>query len=398
MRTRAGSKIFSGTRSSCALRQGGSGYSLVMIAMLSIVMVALLGLAFDCGRMFILKSEIQAFCDSAALASVRYLDGTKTGIDQAHTTALNGPLGTKVPNGVNFDTVKVTTATETYAQTLNGTYDSYATATGAATNSYRFVRVTATVTTPLYFMGVLQGLSSSVQVGGSAIAGQQQQDALFNNGGLLPFSPAAHDAGDTKNFGLVPGQRYTLKWGKKSAETDCPGDLGWTKANSFPAQRGYVDLGQGTGASGLKQAIEFGGFPNGIDPPKTIDAGDNVDGTPGNKAPSLTAIVNRSNQDTDQTSATWNQYKVSLGAGTANGRRLVLTLIDDPDQATTGGNGTYRVIGFGAFLLDPSSVYDSQDQGGKGSYCATYIGPASLTGGTSGGSSGTSVYKVMLFR
>lgn len=369
-----------------------------MIAAMSVVMLGILGLAFDCGRMFIIKNELQTFCDSAAIASVRNLDGTRTGVDLAHTTALNGPLGTAVPNAVNFDTVKVTGVTDLFANTFSGTYVSYATASSSASNTYRFMRVDASSTVKLYFLGAVGGNPSGVTVRASAIAGQQEQPALFNNGGLLPFSPAAHNAGDLVHFGLIPGQRYTLKWGNQAAQTDCPGDLGWAKANSFPAQRGYVNLGQGSGTSGLRKAIEFGGFPDGIHVPTTVGAGDTLAATPGNKSPSLTAITNRSLQDPDQTSTTWEQYKVQLQQGVANGRRLVTTIIDDPDQAIPGGNGSYVGIGFGSFLLDPASVYDANDQSGNGSYCATYIGPANLNGGGTGGTSGTSMYRIVLYR
>jgi Flp pilus assembly protein TadG len=378
-------------------RRAEKGFSLLMIAALSGIMLGMLGLAFDCGRMFIVKNELQTFCDSAAIASVRNLDGTRSGVDLAHTTALNGPLGTAVPNGVNFDTVKVTNVTDSFANTFTGTYVDYATASSGSTNTYRFMRVDAASNVKLYFLGVLKGNPTGVTIRASAVAGQQEQPALFNNGGLVPFSPAAHNASDTFHFGLIPGQRYTLKWGKQAAQTDCPGDQGWAKANAFPAQRGYIDLGQGNGTSGLRKAIEFGGFPDGIHVPTTVDAGDTLDAVPGNKSPSLTSIMNRSLQDPDQTSTTWEQYKVNLQRGIANGRRLVTTIIDDPDQSIPGGNGTYKAIGFGEFLLDPAAVYDPKDPS-RISICATYIGPANLNGGGTGGTSGTSMYRVVLYR
>lgn len=379
-------------------RHSQRGFSLLMIAALSVVMLGMLGLAFDCGRMFIIKNELQTFCDSAAIASVRNLDGTRSGVNLAHTTALNGPLGTAVPNAVNFDTVKITNVTDSFSNTFTGTYVNHATASSPATNTYRFMRVDASSVVRLYFLGAVQGNPTGVTVQASAVAGQQEQPALFNNGGLVPFSPAAHDASDTFHFGLIPGQRYTFKWGKKGADTDCPGDLGWAKANSFPAQRGYLDLGQGSGASGLRKAIEFGGYPDGIHVPTTVDAGDTLEAVPGNKSPSLTAIMNRSLQDPDQTSTTWEQYKENLQQGVANGRRLVTTIIDDPDQSVPGGNGSYKAIGFGSFLLDPASVYENNDQSGNGSYCATYIGPANLNGGGTGGTGGTSMYRIVLYR
>jgi hypothetical protein len=373
------------------------GISLLLLSTILVIMLGVLGLAFDLGRMFVIKNELQAFCDSASLAAARNLDGTSSGLDLAHTTAQYGPLGSSIPNKINFDTVNVSNVADKYALTLDGFYHTYAQALANGSLDFRFVKVTASSRVPLYFLGVIQGTPGAVNVSSVAIAGQSQQVALYNDGGLLPFSVAAHTPG-ALDFGLVKGQRYTFKWGKKSASTDCPGDAGWVKANSFPAQRGYVDLGQGNGASGLTDAIEYGGYPNGIDIPRSVDAGDYLDGVPGNKSPSLTAVMNRSSQDPDQSSSTWDTYKTSEQAGTANGRRIVTVIIDDPNLATGGGNGKYYAIGFGTFMLDPASVYLANDQGGNGSYCATYLGPASLSGGATAGQDGTTVYRVMLFR
>ncbi|MBL0156814.1 MAG: hypothetical protein IPP47_06875, partial [Bryobacterales bacterium] len=57
-----------------------------------------------------------------------------------------------------------------------------------------------------------------------------------------------------------------------------------------------------------------------------------------------------------------------------------------------------KAIGFGNFLLYPSSYYINGFPGGSGEYCAIYIGPASTSGVSSGGTDGTSLYQVMLFR
>ncbi len=64
----------------------------------------MLGLAFDTGRLFIVKNELQTFADASALAACKNLDGTATGVTLAHAVATAGPLGTTTPNGYNFDT------------------------------------------------------------------------------------------------------------------------------------------------------------------------------------------------------------------------------------------------------------------------------------------------------
>lgn len=378
------------------------GFTLLAVGAVAVVSLGLMGLIFDMGRMFVVKNELQVFCDSAALGAARHLDGSSSGIDNAHEIALNGPLGGSNPNYINFDTQRVTDVTDTYAPLRDSTYQPYATAVSTSTNTFRFVRVKGKTRVSAYFLGVVISGLASIPVTAEAIAGQARKPSTFSGAGLVPFSPAAHDPYDLKNFGLIPGQGYTLKWGKTGTEptSNCSGDAGWPLPASFPAQRGYVDLGQGNGTSNLRKAIVFGGYPNEFTVPSSLAAGDSIEGVPGNRAnPSGDALAERSGQDIDQQSLTWEQYKDSLTAGTANGRRIITSLIDDPNLSSgTGANYRVKAIGFGNFLLYPTTYYTTGFPGGSGEYCAIYIGPASTSGTSSGGNDGTSLYQVMLFR
>src|SRR5437868_15460795 len=119
-------------------RRGEHGFSLVLLTVSLTVMIGLLGLAFDAGRMFICKNELQAFVDASALAAVSHLDATQTGVQTANSMATAGPDGSTLPNGYNFGTTTISTVTNTYATSFGGTYDSYATANSGGTNTYRF--------------------------------------------------------------------------------------------------------------------------------------------------------------------------------------------------------------------------------------------------------------------
>src|SRR6185503_11431618 len=88
---------------------------------------------------------------------------------------------------LNFDTTVITQVNTKYASSFTGTYDSYAVASIPATNSYRFISVTAS-------------------------------------------------AADTKNFGLIPNTEYTLKWGNGNS-TSCAGDAGFNPGN-VPSEHG----------------------------------------------------------------------------------------------------------------------------------------------------------------
>src|ERR1700674_2376566 len=88
-------------------RQGEQGFSVIMLSLSLFVMLGMLGLAIDLGRMFIYKNELQTFADASVLAAIAQLDGTQSGVQGANATATAGPLGTAQPNGYNFDTVKI---------------------------------------------------------------------------------------------------------------------------------------------------------------------------------------------------------------------------------------------------------------------------------------------------
>jgi Flp pilus assembly protein TadG len=354
-------------------------------------MVGMLGLTFDVGRMFIAKNELQTFADAAALAAAADLTGAKSGMQGANDVALTGPLGATRPNAVGFETNRITNVTTAYGTSPTGTFDSYASASGPNTNTYRFVRVTATASVPFYFLPVLPNVASQQTLSATATAGQYPSNG-FGNGGLEPFSPAAHSPADTHHFGFVPGQQYTLKWGNHNTTT-CAGDSGFDPGNNSD-QHDFVDIGQETnGNSSLREVIEFGGYPNPTSNPSEIVAGTVLGGIPGNRGAGIfDALSNRSLQDPDQTSVTYEQY---LAAGQGNGRRVVSAAIHDPAlNSGHGANTAVVVIGFGNFLLDPAATI----HGSSGPICATYIGPASTSGASSGGSDGTKVYSVMLYQ
>lgn len=379
------------TRHAVTRKRGERGFSMALIALSAFVMVGSLGLVFDAGQMFILKNELQTFADASAMASVSKLDGTQTGVQNANAVATAGPLGTVKPNGYNFDTITISNVTTGFASTFTGTYDNYATANSTPTNTYRFVSVTATQNLNLSFMPVLQA-ASSIPISAKAIAGQQAVSDV-TNAGLVPFAPDAHNASDTTNFGFVPGQEYSLKWG--NGYTNCPGDAGFPDPLA-PSGHGFVNIGQGNATSAIRQAIDYGGFPNSSSTPSTLYAGEDLDQDPGNKGSSIfDAVAARSEQDPDQTDTTIAAYEASLLAGTANGRRIVTAPILNPATWTgNGNNANALMIGFGNFLLDPGATIE----GSSGPICATYIGPADINGVGSGGSDGTKIYVNFLYQ
>jgi Flp pilus assembly protein TadG len=350
-------------------------------------MLGMLGLAVDLGRMFVYKNELQRFADASALAAVAQLDATQTGVQGANVTAIAGPSGATNPNKYNFDSTTVSTVATSYATTFSGPYDNYATASSLATNSYRFIKVAASANVPMNFLPVLPGISNAYTITASATAGQAPGDTIAN-GGLLPFAPDAHNIADTTNFGLLPGTQYSLKW-PKNGNSPCTGDNGWPVPGSPPSEHGFVDIGEGNGNSNVRDAIISGGYPNANSTPSSLASGDTLGGVPGNRGSSIFDALNtRAGQDTDDISTTWAQYKASA---TGNGRRVVTVAIGGV-WSGNGNNAHTTILGFANFLLDTAYA------GSSGGIRATYIGPANLTGNSSGGTDGTKVYSDVLYQ
>ncbi len=375
-----------------AHRRGGErGFSLILIGLALFVMIGMLGLAIDIGRMFVYKTELQTFADNSAMAAIAKMDGTQAGVQAANATALTGPDGASLANKVNFDSTTISTVTTSYATTFSGTYDSYATASSPVTNTYRFLKVTASSNVALTFLPVLPGISNAYTVSATAIGGQHETPANFTTGALLPFAPDAHNQADTKNYGLTPGTEYALKW-DNGGGSPCYGDNHpsvFTPPGSPPSEHGFVDIGEGNSNANVRTAIEFGGYPNSGSNPSSIATGDSLKGVPGNRGSSIFDALNtRAGQDTDDTSTTYAQY---LAGGTGNGRRVVTVAIG----GTWNGNGNNAhtpILGFANFFLDPTY------SGTSGGICATYIGPASSSGTSSGGTDGTKVYSNILYQ
>ena len=220
----------------------------MLVTALSLVMlIGMLGLSADVGRVYIVKHEAQDFADLAAIASCRLLDGKQTGIDAA-----NAELTTTA------NTIKWDFSTQTFASAIRtiefstaqtGPWQVTPTNGGGAKPfaNYAFVRITVTPTVNLAFLPAV-GTAFTQQVTGRAVAGITPQ--TFPTGGYLPFTPFAHDASDpTGNFGFTIGQEYAIHWpgNLNSKNKACAGDqVSWPSYDMSDqvggSVRGYFEL------------------------------------------------------------------------------------------------------------------------------------------------------------
>lgn len=207
------------------------GVVLILFALSILVIFGFIGLAFDLGRLFIVRNEAQGYCDAAALAAASLLDGTMSGIAQARNAALNGAYlntagGWKSYHFQNlaFQNITVEFATQySPSDPSSGNW----TATPQTATGYRFVRVTASGQIPMYLSPVLTGQGTAT-AGASAVAAQVRKSAFDE--GLVPFAPLAHCTvaggpgglpqcqdtngdGAPDNLGFVEDLDYALRWG-----------------------------------------------------------------------------------------------------------------------------------------------------------------------------------------
>jgi hypothetical protein len=80
------------------------GFVLIAMSATMLVLLAIVGMAFDMGRVYIARNEAQLFTDAAAMTAAAKLDGTPAGIASARDAVAHSPmrwnLGTQPFTGV----------------------------------------------------------------------------------------------------------------------------------------------------------------------------------------------------------------------------------------------------------------------------------------------------------
>jgi uncharacterized membrane protein len=80
------------------------GFVLIAMSVTMLLLLAVIGLAFDLGRVYIARNEAQVFTDAAAMTAASKLDGTTAGVAGANDAVARLPmrwnLGTREFTGV----------------------------------------------------------------------------------------------------------------------------------------------------------------------------------------------------------------------------------------------------------------------------------------------------------
>ena len=80
------------------------GFVLIAMSVTTLLLLAVVGMAFDFGRIYIARNEAQVFTDAAAMTAASKLDGSGAGIHAAKQAVTHSPmrwnLGTQPFTGV----------------------------------------------------------------------------------------------------------------------------------------------------------------------------------------------------------------------------------------------------------------------------------------------------------
>ena len=80
------------------------GFVLIAMSITMLLLLAVMGLAFDLGRVYIARNEAQVFTDAAAMSAASKLDGSSAGVAKARESVARLPmrwnLGTSEFTGV----------------------------------------------------------------------------------------------------------------------------------------------------------------------------------------------------------------------------------------------------------------------------------------------------------
>ena len=142
------------------------------------ILLAFAALGIDIARMYVIKSELQAFTDAAALRAALELDGSHQAFVRARDSAAALASG---PRAMKWDlgTKSIPEVSESFARMVP-TSDSPDSASWTADPrdpaGYRFVRVTVSVPAPLVFLRIFE-TRESAQIASSSVASRGEDTA-----------------------------------------------------------------------------------------------------------------------------------------------------------------------------------------------------------------------------
>jgi Flp pilus assembly protein TadG len=374
-------------------RSRQSGFVLITMAAACIAMLGALGLAVDMGRIFIAKSETQAYVDAQSVAAALQLDGTSTGITNAINAATDSSnsWNYSATNKWNFDTSTIGSPTVDFATAQAGPWystDASLAAAGVSDSDVSYVRVQATVAVPMAFLPVVMTTKTYTQsVKSQAIAGQ----VSFSNStslsvGLAPFTGVASSL-TGPNYGFTPGGSYDIQWPQyNSSRSQCNNGHPLNCFNKPPCASETTTAEQavvnhwGSSLSGYWGSNSASVINQEIlDQAQLQAVAVGTDLQPvlsnGQKQSASKSLDDRVNEDPANTETDYASY---IADASHNGRRLIVVPLVNPSNKPGGGDQS-PVIAYGEFFLQTNATQDYYaSTKGNEPYCAIYVGPGNI--------------------
>ncbi len=385
-----------------------TGAIIVFVTLLLVLLLAMIGLAFDIGHAYANKSQLQNVADASALAGASALNGTAAGIVEAEhrATDADGLLDNRIE--FNTQTVPIIQTEVTYSVSLDGPWLARGAAEGIAP-TIRYVRTQLlNRPSPVFFGKVIPGIPDVLNLGVEAVAGQEPLTRLCQ--GLDPFSPAPippGSRGDPPYFGYEEGSYYALRLCPGNSCGDMEAERGSCAEQGLPGSVsgnfGLADSG-GCGPSTpcWINAIMNGSMNNCVDigsqslPTTTGDLGINVPRT----------MQDRYDQDNDTTEyygtpgegGTWSGdfqlylTRTNLG-GTGTPYRRIIRVAFNDGVIPSGHSGNYFVQGLGCFWMIKRPVANPPSS----AICLMFVGSCPESGAPNPNIP-PSITKIVLFR
>ncbi len=151
------------------VRPSNQGFVLVVTCIALAILLAFAVLGIDIGRMRVIKSELQAFTDAAALNAALQLDGSESGLARARAAAAQLASG---PHAMKWDmgTQPISKIAASFAKGDRPPSPGVWTANPDDAAGYRFVRIQASAPAPIIFFRVFQNLVESPVVAAASVA------------------------------------------------------------------------------------------------------------------------------------------------------------------------------------------------------------------------------------
>lgn len=388
------------------------GVVMVMVTIAMAVLIGMSGLALDMGHAYWNKTRLQNALDAAALSGAKTLDQfpgdlVRAELDAKNTFSLtaagdgNQELNSKV-SGSDVNVQFYATLVPLQPPVQAGNVDA------------RYVRVSVNnFDKSTWFVHVLPGVSDTLTVGGSAVAGPSPTLGVVCNVAPMmicgdpadtTYDPAA---GDNTLFGYTTGQEYALKISDNTASGVGSGnfhlinldgskggsDLRDNMAGSHEAclsnaQQVGIDTKTGKNIGPVFQGLNtrWGDY-NG---PPALQANYPADEMNTCEGYSYAGYIN-SYSSGNSCTGSWDK----AGSNRAPGRRVVSVPVGDCSTTINGTSSNVPMMGFSCFFLTQRA-----NQGGDQKVYGEFIGDECNAKGVAGPNpvTGPGPYKIQLYQ